>query len=339
MNKILTIVVPTYNAERYLRDNLDSFLIEEVLADIEVLIINDGSTDSSLNIAKEYAENYPDTYRVITKANGGHGSGINCGIQNARGTYFKVVDADDWVERKGFCRLVKTLKEQSADVIYANFLWAFDKGQSDKEDFETKVEIPIPFKGVIYGKSYVFDEIADRLYMKMHSMTIKTEILRENGIYIDEQCYYVDTEYITYPIPYVNTICFIQDNVYMYRIGRLDQSVNIKKMKDNKENYDKVLKSLLEWYNTLGKKNGCSNIKKMYIARIVARVVAGKVKVMLSFPSSHEKKEELQRFDESLKRHYPEIYVSNKNLAVTILRRSKFKLYRLASIAVKYKYR
>ena len=81
MEKILTVVVPTYNAEKYLRDNLESFEIPELMQDIEILIVNDGSTDHSLEIAREYAERYPDTYRVITKENGGHGSGINCGIE------------------------------------------------------------------------------------------------------------------------------------------------------------------------------------------------------------------------------------------------------------------
>lgn len=75
MEKILTVVVPTYNAEKYLRDNLESFEIPELMQDIEILIVNDGSTDHSLEIAREYTERYPDTYRVITKENGGHGSG------------------------------------------------------------------------------------------------------------------------------------------------------------------------------------------------------------------------------------------------------------------------
>jgi len=117
MGKILTVVVPTYNAEKYLRDNLESFKIPELMEDLEILIVNDGSTDHSLEIAEEYVRQYPDTYRVITKENGGHGSGINCGIANARGTYFKVVDADDWVGEKAFCDLVRTLKTSNADVV------------------------------------------------------------------------------------------------------------------------------------------------------------------------------------------------------------------------------
>lgn len=138
MEKILTVVVPTYNAEKYLRDNLESFEIPELMQDIEILIVNDGSTDHSLEIAREYAERYPDTYRVITKENGGHGSGINCGIEYALGSYFKVVDADDWVGKEAFVSLVRTLKTSDADVVYSGFLWTYDNGEADKNTFRTK---------------------------------------------------------------------------------------------------------------------------------------------------------------------------------------------------------
>lgn len=88
--------------------------------------------------------------------------------------------------------------------------------------------------------------------MKMHNMTIRTEILRKNQIWIDEHCYYVDTEYITYPIPYVKTICFIDKFVYYYRLDREGQSVGLDKMQKNEQNYDKVIGSLLKFYKRLG---------------------------------------------------------------------------------------
>jgi len=109
LDKVLSVVVPTYNSENYLRTNLDSFCIDEIIDCIEVLIINDGSTDKSLSIAMEYEEKYPDTFRVISKENGGHGSGINYGIKYATGKYFKVVDSDDWVGREGIIKLVSAL--------------------------------------------------------------------------------------------------------------------------------------------------------------------------------------------------------------------------------------
>lgn len=339
MGKILTIVVPTYNAEKYLRDNLESFEIPELMQDIEVLIINDGSTDHSVDIAREYEARYPDTYRVITKENGGHGSGVNCGIAHARGTYFKVVDADDWVGKDAFVSLVKTLKATDADVVYSGFLWTYDHGEADKAAFQTKAEIAIPFEGVAYQKIYPFDEIADKLYMKMHNMTIKTEILRGHQIQIDEHCYYVDTEYITYPIPYVNTICFVDAFVYYYRLGREGQSVGMDKMQKNEQNYDKVLASLLHFYQQLGQEIPCTQARKQYIARIIARVIAGKFKIMLSFPPSAEKKQQMKQYDKHLKEQYRDIYDSNINKAVLLLRKTQYHTYYLANMLVRRTYR
>ena len=115
-------------------------------------------------------------------------------------------------------------------------------------------------------------------------MTIKTEILKRNNIKIDEQCYYVDFEYITYPIPYVRTIKFVDAFVYMYRLGRQGQSVSIEKMQLNEKNYDKVIESLSGFYDRLNKNIMCSQEKEQYIARIIARIIAGKMKIMLSYP-------------------------------------------------------
>lgn len=96
MNKILTVVIPTYNIEKYIETCLNSFVIPEVMEKLEVLVVNDGSKDSSAVLARAYEERYPDTFRVIDKENGGHGSTINRGLLEAAGTYFKVVDGDDW---------------------------------------------------------------------------------------------------------------------------------------------------------------------------------------------------------------------------------------------------
>ena len=90
MNKILTIIIPTYNMEKYLRRCLDSLIIdEEGMKQLEVLVINDGSKDSSSQIAHEYQDKYPDTFRVIDKENGNYGSCINRGLKEATGKYVK----------------------------------------------------------------------------------------------------------------------------------------------------------------------------------------------------------------------------------------------------------
>lgn len=97
MEKVLTVVIPSFNVEKYLRQTLESLRNEEILENVEVLIVDDGSTDDTAKIGREYEKRYPQTYRVISKTNGGHGSTINCGIEQSRGTFFKVVDGDDWV--------------------------------------------------------------------------------------------------------------------------------------------------------------------------------------------------------------------------------------------------
>ena len=234
---------------------------------------------------------------------------------------------------------MRTLKTSDAVVVYSGFLWTYDNGEADKNTFRSKAEIEIPFEGVEYQKIYRFDDIADRLYMKMHNMTIRTEILREHQIRIDEHCYYVDTEYILYPIPYVKTICFVDAFVYYYRLGREGQSVGLEKMQKNEQNYDKVLSSLLSFYQQLGERLPCTDIKKRYIAGLIARVIAGKFKIMLSFPPSAEKKQQLRQYDRTLKEQYRDIYDSNINKAVSLLRKTQYHTYYLANMLVRRTYR
>ena len=99
MDKVLTVIVPVYNMEKYIRQCLESLVIGEVLDRIEVLVVLEGSKDGSAEIAYEFVEQYPDTFRIIYKANGGHGSAINTGLMMAPGEYVKILDSDDWVER------------------------------------------------------------------------------------------------------------------------------------------------------------------------------------------------------------------------------------------------
>lgn len=349
MNKILTVLVPAYNAEAYIRKNLNSLCVQEIMDEIEVLIINDGSTDRTSQIAEEYVCRYPDSFRLINKKNGGHGSGINWGIQNATGEYFKVVDADDWVEKRAFIRLVRSLREQMgrrrpADIVSSGFLWAIEDRKADKKSrnslagFRLKAETREPFHGVKYGRTYLFDEIAEKLYIKMHNMTIRTEILRKAGVEIDEHCCYVDSEYVTYPIPWVSTICFVDAFVYRYRIGRAGQSVELTQMRRNAADYDQVIASLLGFYGKCGTEIPCSAAKKRYIAGMIAHVVSGKIKTLLSFPASLERKSELRDFDRRLRNDYPIIYSRNNNLAISALRASRYLLYHPVSILVRLKY-
>lgn len=327
MGKLLTVVVPTYNVEKYIEQNLSSFIIEEVLQELEVLVINDGSTDNSLLLAGKFAKQYPDTVRIVNKENGGHGSAINRGIQEAKGKYFKVVDADDWVLEQGLVQLMHTLRTCDSDLVVSNFYWYHDRKKTNS------VEMKAPFLGVEYGREYRFCDVCEHMYVKMHAMTIKTEILKKIPK-IDEHCFYVDVEYVLFPIPWIETVVCIPDFVYMYRIGLAGQSMNINKMQRNQDNFDRVLERMLAFYKEC-KEQKIGNEKLNYLKHYLARVTASRFKIFLSFPYSHKIKCEMKRFDENIRRNYPEIYYAVKQKAVLILRKSRFHFYFAAQLGYK----
>ena len=195
--KILTVTVPSYNVQAYLEDCLESFVNSEVMDDIEVLIVNDGSSDDTATIAERYVSKYENTFRLINKENGGHGSTINTGAREARGKYFKVVDGDDWVDTRSFIRLVKLLKEIDADIVASNYTWINHTTRLPEKRQE------YPFEKIEYNKLYQFEEIVGKTIIDMHATTVKTELFRKANEQIDEHTFYVDVEFIAFPIPYV----------------------------------------------------------------------------------------------------------------------------------------
>lgn len=112
--KILTISIASYNAEKDLPKCLDSFVESNVLDKLDIIVINDGSSDNTSKIAHNYADKHS-SIRVIDKLNGGHGSTINCGIVSAKGKYFRIVDSDDWIDPNELEKLVKYLEKSNVD--------------------------------------------------------------------------------------------------------------------------------------------------------------------------------------------------------------------------------
>lgn len=329
MKKLLTVVVPTYNVEKFIRQNLSSFEVPEVLDDLEVLVVSDGSTDQSVAIAEEFVNKYPDSYRIIQKENGGHGSTINRGIEEASGKYFKVVDADDWVLEEGLIHLMKCIRQADSDIVVSNFYWY------DHQTSNLSVEIKEPFSGVEYEKEYVFDEVCRQMYIKMHALTIKTELLRRIPK-IDEHCFYVDVEYVLFPLPYVRTVTCLQDFVYMYRIGLPGQSMDISRMQRNEENFDRVLSRVLSYYEEC-KANSMSDAKMVYMEKFLARLVTSRFKIFLSYPNDKDVKRRMKEFDARIRRNYGHVYNQIHNPAVKLLQCSGFALYGLARYMYKKK--
>lgn len=115
----VSILVPIYNVEKYLRQCLDS-LVGQTLQEIEIICINDGSTDSSPEVIKEYAKE-DERIKVITKKNSGYGDSMNKGLAKATGEYIGIVESDDFIELDAFEKLYALAKEFDADVVRSNF--------------------------------------------------------------------------------------------------------------------------------------------------------------------------------------------------------------------------
>lgn len=336
--KLLTIVVPSYNASKYLDFNLQSFLKPSAPEKLEVIVVDDGSTDDTARIADAYHEQYPDIVKVVHKENGGHGSGINAGLAVATGLYFKVVDADDWVDHEALEKLLEFIEScvELPDVIYNNYYWRITDETKTPDEYEKKVEFAEAFSGVKYHHVYDFESIADKCYIKMHHMTIRTEILKEHHLHIDEHCFYVDMEYILYPMPFVETIAFLPEFLYQYQIGRQGQSMDPAKMQRNAAQYDHVLESIYAYYDEYCRDIEQAN-KKKYIDRLISRFYASRVKILLSMPDAGKRKNEFLTIEQKLRNDYRDIYDTNVNSAIRALRKSGYTLYGVAVMAMKRK--
>lgn len=123
MLPLLSIIIPVYNAEKYLRSTLDSVFCQDYARECEVLLVNDGSTDSSLAIMQEYADRY-ENINIVEKANEGVSAARNCGIERAGGSYLFFMDADDVLSPYFFSTILPLLRDESLDILawkYATF--------------------------------------------------------------------------------------------------------------------------------------------------------------------------------------------------------------------------
>ena len=327
MKKLLTVVIPAYNAEPFLERCLDSMLKTEYRNDTELLVVNDGSKDKTGEIAECYARQYPDIVFVIHKENGGHGSGINTGIKTATGKYFKVVDSDDWVEPENYHYFLQKLQEVDCDLIATPFTCVFQKdGQTIREqmrDIEGRKELES-------DKVLDFRTYANKLHVRMHQWTIRTEILKEHTIALTEHSFYVDMQYILYPIPWINTFCIMEESVYCYRLGDEEQSVAVKSMKKNRGQHRNVLRTLVAFYRER-QAAGDADYVLAYLAKGIAKMQANEVQVALSLPIGKEAKAQLIEQERYLKNECPSAYEANEKISIRLLRWSGYGLYRVAA--------
>ena len=218
MDKILTLIIPTYNMEKYLRYCLDSLIVSNGMDVLEVLIVNDGSRDGSLAIAREYEREYPQTFRVIDKENGNYGSCVNRGLKEATGKYVKVLDADDSFDTEHFRHFISFLEETDADLVLSDFAVV---------DTDRTIRKVIKYDQGL-GNMFEMDKVCNAARfqnMQMHAVTYCLENLRKLGYRQTEGISYTDQQWIFLPMVTVRTIAYFNEYVYKYLVGRVGQTM------------------------------------------------------------------------------------------------------------------
>jgi len=245
MEKILTIVIPTYNMQDYLRRCLDSLIVpEEQMKQLEVLVINDGSKDNSSAIAHEYQDKYPDTFRVIDKGNGNYGSCVNRGLKEATGKYFRILDADDWFETKALAYIMLKLLElnENVDLILTNYLIA-QEGKSAR----TVVDIPQKYnEKCIDQKKFSFKKHNLEQLLVMHSITVRTKKLIDSNYSQQTGISYTDTEFNYFSLLNSNFIYILDICLYNYYVGRAGQTMDCDVLKNKVNDFYLISNRLLE---------------------------------------------------------------------------------------------
>lgn len=205
--------------EKYLRHCLDSLIIDEVgMKQLEVLVINDGSKDSSSQIAHEYQDKYPNTFRVIDKENGNYGSCINRGLKEATGKYIKVLDADDTYCTEVLEDFVKLITIVDVDMFVSPFDIVNEKGEITRtHTFNLEPDCTCVLDDFLVSKM---------LNLEMHAVTYRRSIFARLDYHQTEGISYTDQEWVFTPVTQVETFYYFNKCIYKYLVGREGQTVS-----------------------------------------------------------------------------------------------------------------
>ena len=224
----INIIVPLYNAEKHLKQTLES-LVNQTIDSFELIIVNDGSSDSSQQIIDEYKSKYPNLIRSFVKENGGIADARNYGLSRVNSEYFGFVDSDDIVEPKMFELLYKSAIENQSDVVFSNFYWTYPDYEKESKDgpFSNNKDILISMFATLWNKIY------------------RTDFIQEIDIHFPTGYRYEDASFLYKLSPYIKKWSFVDEAFVHYRqtVGSITHNHN-----DRVKDMIHVFDDLLEFY-------------------------------------------------------------------------------------------
>lgn len=311
---ILSVVVPSYNVSKYLKHTIYSLVNQKNAKYIEILIVNDGSRDDTLELAEELREKYSyngeSIIKIIDKENGGHGSTLNVGFKSAKGKYVKVVDGDDTLNSYQFEKLIDYLKHEESDIVLTNYI----------EDWERYGQLIYKkiYHGLDEGKIYSFDNLCDGTFVKMGPVmatsTYRTEMIREAGFKISEKMPYVDMELNTYIATIASTVSYYNLNIYKYLLGRRDQTVSNESVLRNYKKHETICFNIIDIYYQNWDR--LSQSRRDYIKNVLILPMLGTQYFIVG--ELNNKQSIFDEFDTRLK-DYPEFYKEVLNIKKEVI--------------------
>ncbi|MDR1953678.1 MAG: glycosyltransferase family 2 protein [Clostridiales Family XIII bacterium] len=247
MMKLITFVIPCYNSAEYIGKCIESLLPGGDR--IEIILVDDGSTDETASICDEYSERHSELIRTIHQENSGHGGAINTGLRYATGRYFKIVDSDDWVNTDALNQVLTQLEafqrmEIAPDLLITNYVY---------EDRLNDTQKPMRYTNVLpQNRVFSWDDMGKfriSQYLLMHSVCYRTQLLRDCGIELPKHTYYVDNLFVYQPLPAVKHIYYLNVDFYRYLIGREGQSINQAVMVRRVDQQIKITKLMIQSRN------------------------------------------------------------------------------------------
>lgn len=215
----VSIIVPVYNVEKYVARCLDS-CINQTFEDLEIICVNDGSTDRSLEILEAYAR-LDSRVKFVTKGNGGLSSARNTGVEIAQGEYILYVDSDDYISSTTVERVYNNAKQNDSDVVIFDYYCL----RTDPRECESLTIEPLGNKYV--NSTFNADSVGAEVYKYIPVCAwvklYRADLLKNNGIIFDEGLLYEDISYWAKVFVKAKRISYFNEPLYAYMVGRNNQ--------------------------------------------------------------------------------------------------------------------
>ncbi len=244
---MVSVVVPVYNTEKYLKRCLDALVGQTIPhSELEIVVVDDGSTDSSPDILQEYEEKYPELIRVFHKTNGGQATARNMGIQKARGEYIGFADSDDYVDVTMYEKLLNLARSDGADLVECHYHSMFEIASEDGS-FPTYKEIGT--RGTISAHEDVRELFLNPQVSPWNKL-YKKSILIDNGVFFPEGMIYEDTSFYLKALPFIKKHAYLDEKLVYYSVRQ--SSTMTRNLGAKVGDIFKVLYDITDFYHRKG---------------------------------------------------------------------------------------